>query len=54
MKSGRGVEYYIWKKNIVESKATLSAELIIKPIEAIEEITIDVNLTDAELEVEEA
>lgn len=54
MKSGRGVEYYIWKKNVVESKATLSAELIIKPIEAIEEITIDVNLTDADLEVEEA
>ena len=53
MMSGRGLEWYRWKKEISTKKATIKATLIIKPIEAIESFILNVLLTEDEVSVEE-
>ena len=54
MQSGRGIQWYRWKKLITDQKATLKALLTIKPIEALEYFDITVSLAeDGTAEVEE-
>ena len=53
MKSGRGIKYYNWIKESVTEKATLRAVLEIRPIEALENIEVNIVLTDEEATIEE-
>ena len=52
MKSGRGLQYYRWSKEI-SPKATIKASLTIKPIEAVESFDINIILTEEETTVDE-
>ena len=54
MQSGRGIQWYRWKKLVAGKKATLKALLTVKPIEALEYFDITVSLAEDEtVEVEE-
>ena len=53
MKSGRGISWYKWTKEIPEQLATIKATLTIKPIEAVESFDITIVLTDEEASIEE-
>ena len=54
MKSGRGISWYKWTKEVAEQKATIKATLTIQPIEAVESFDINIILTDEEATIEEA
>jgi len=53
MKSGRGISWYKWTKEVAEQKATIKATLTIQPIEAVESFDINIILTDDEATIEE-
>ena len=53
MKSGRGLLWYKWHKEVSEERATIKARLTVRPIEAVEHFDITVFLTDQDAEVEE-
>lgn len=53
MKSGRGISWYKWTKEVAEEKATIKATLTIQPIEAVESFDINIILTDDEATIEE-
>jgi len=53
MKDGRGLEKYFWEKLPSNQRATINAQLIIKPIEAVEFFTINIHLTDEDVSVQE-
>ena len=53
MQSGRGINWYSWRRVDVEEKATIKAVLTIKPIEAVEYFDITINLSDEEVAIEE-
>lgn len=53
MKSGRGLLWYKWTKEVSEDRATIKARLTIRPIEAVEYFDITVFLSDQDAEVEE-
>lgn len=53
MKSGRGLLWYKWHKEVSEERATIKAKLTVRPIEAVEHFDITVFLTDQDAEVEE-
>ena len=53
MKSGRGLLWYKWHKEVSEERATIKARLTVRPIEAVEQFDITVFLTDQDAEVEE-
>lgn len=53
MKSGRGISWYKWTKEVAETKATIKATLTIRPIEAVESFDINIVLTDEEVEIVE-
>lgn len=56
MKANRGITYYRWVKETVEEKGLIKATLHVRPIEAVEDFVLTVNLVDDEgiatLEVE--
>ena len=54
MKSGRGISWYKWIKEVSNTKATIRAALIIQPIEAVESFEIKIVLTDEEVTIEDA
>ena len=54
MKSGRGISWYKWTKEIAPRKAMIKATLTIRPIEAVESFDINIILTDEEATIEEA
>ena len=54
MKSGRGLEWYKWKKEVTTQKALIKATLTIQPIEAVESFDFTIVLTDEEATVEES
>lgn len=54
MKSGRGITWYKWTKEVADKKATIKATLTIQPIEAVESFDINIILTDEEATIEEA
>ena len=51
MKSGRGIKFYNWIKETVTEKATLRAVLEIRPIEALENIEVNIVLTDEDASI---
>lgn len=53
MQSGRGINWYSWRRVDVEEKATIKAVLTIKPIEAVEYFDITINLSDEEVAIGE-
>ena len=53
MKSGRGISWYKWTKEVADTKATIKATLTIRPIEAVESFDITVVLSDEEVEIVE-
>lgn len=53
MKSGRGIKFYNWVKETVAEKAKLKAVLTIRPIEALENIEVNIVLTDEDTTIEE-
>lgn len=53
MKSGRGISWYKWTKEIAPRKAMIKATLTIRPIEAVESFDINIVLTDEEATIEE-
>jgi len=53
MRSNRGVDWYSWKRENTDKKATIKAILTVKPIEAVENFEITVNLSSEEAEVTE-
>lgn len=54
MKSGRGISWYKWTKEVADKKATIKATLTIQPIEAVESFDINIILTDEEVTIEDA
>jgi len=54
MKSGRGLEWYKWRKEHVTQKALIKATLTIQPIEAVESFDFTIVLTDEEATIEES
>ena len=54
MKSGRGISWYKWTKEVADTKATIKATLTIQPIEAVESFDINIILTDEEVTIEDA
>lgn len=54
MKSGRGISWYKWTKEVSTRKATIKATLTIQPIEAVESFDINIVLTDEEVTIEDA
>ena len=54
MKSGRGISWYKWTKEVAPRKAMIKATLTIRPIEAVESFDINIILTDEEATIEEA
>ena len=53
MKSGRGIAWYKWTKEVADTKATIKATLTIRPIEAVESFDIHLVLTDEEVTIED-
>ncbi len=53
MKSGRGISWYKWTKEYTPEKATIKAILTIRPIEALENIKVDIVLTDEDASISE-
>lgn len=53
MRSNRGVDWYSWKREATTAKATIKAVLTVRPIEAVENFEIAVNLSSEEAEVTE-
>lgn len=53
MKSGRGLRWYKWKKEVVSQKALIKATLTIQPIEAVESFDFTIVLTDEDTTIEE-
>ena len=53
MKSGRGLRWYKWKKEVVSQKALIKATLTIQPIEAVESFEFTIVLTDEDATIEE-
>ena len=53
MKSGRGIRFYKWYKEPISEKATIKCSLVIRPIEALENIIVNVVLTDEEASISE-
>jgi len=49
MKTGRGIEWYTWSYKAAEQSGTIAAKLKLKPIEAVEQFDIDIELTDSDL-----
>lgn len=48
MVSGRGIKSYSWIKNPTTAKATISATLVISPIEPVENFVINISITDSD------
>lgn len=53
MKSGRGISWYKWVKEYTPEKATINAVLTIRPIEALENIRVNILLTDEDASISE-
>lgn len=53
MKSGRGIRFYKWIKEPTTKKATIQCSLVIRPIEALEDIKVNIVLTDEEALINE-
>lgn len=53
MTSGRGLNWYRWRREKVTDKATIKAILTISPIEAVENFDLTIFLTDQDVEVVE-
>ena len=46
MQNSRGLDWYAWQREYTDKKATIAATLWIKPIEAVENFDLNIQLTD--------